>query len=570
MPSEPMPPLTHRIGGPWLLSTPLIAFTCAAFLLSIYAGEPSATASGGEALRWLAVWAGSAIVYVAYALVLRRICRGRFARDGFVPVAGAVAIALGALLLFSATINTGAAAFGLPVRLSLLARTAINVPFGLWFGFGVVLLLDAIARSQGERRRLVERRTDIALGELQQDLLITGLRDVQWREVERQLAAPRRALLERLEGGDTAVAAGLRELADGSVRDVSARLMAQAERELPRIGLRDVVRGIVRTEPLHPWVMAAVIVLGTATSSVAAFGWRTGVALVAASAAFATIAMLAGNAAMRRPPDRHAAIFLVVVAVLLLGLAPTRAVREELLPGSATPSWLAVQAVSIVFTVLLISGVGAWVRGGRALRRAYLVEVDERQVRAAVRARAVTAAAHDVARALHGTVQTKLIATAIAGEQAIASGDRTALERALEEARSVLEDLGAAERPVGAIADEVAFKAALWKGLCDIRLRVGELAGARADAEGVGRVVEEGIANAVRHGGATRVEVAVRAVLDGSVEVVVEDDGTGLASVVTGTGTGSAILDAVTGGAWERSSGERGCRLTARVPALAT
>ena len=165
-------------------------------------------------------------------------------------------------------------------------------------------------------------------------------------------------------------------------------------------------------------------------------------------------------------------------------------------------------------------------------------------------------------------MQTKLIATAIAGEQAIASGDRTALERALEEARSVLEDLGAAERPVGAIADEVAFKAALWNGLCDIRLRVGELAGARADAEGVGRVVEEGIANAVRHGGATRVEVAVRAVLDGSVEVVVEDDGTGLASDVTGTG--SAILDAVTGGAWERSSGERGCRLTARVPALAT
>jgi signal transduction histidine kinase len=161
---------------------------------------------------------------------------------------------------------------------------------------------------------------------------------------------------------------------------------------------------------------------------------------------------------------------------------------------------------------------------------------------------------------------TKLIAAAVAGEQAVESGDHALLERAFDEARSVLEGIGTEERAVGAIADEVAHKAALWDGLCEIRVQVGDLASARADAEGVGRVVEEGIANAIRHGGASCLDIVVRATPDGAVEVVIDDDGAGLTSDVAGTG--SAILDVVTGGAWERTSGDRGCRLTARVPAL--
>jgi signal transduction histidine kinase len=567
MPAESAPPLLQRIGGPWLLSTPLIAFASAGLVLSVFAGEPSATASGAEAARWLVVAAGAVVLYVAYALILRRVCRGRYARDGFLPPSAAVAIVLGAVVLDSVAIHVGALALDLEVRQALPLRIALMAPFAVWFGCGFVVLLDEIGRSRGARRRLLERRTDVALADLQQDLMIAGLRDVQWREVERQLAAPRRSMLEQLDRGDAAAAGGLRELAEGSVREVSARLWAQAEREYPRLGIAGIVRGIVRSEPFHPWVMAAVIVVGSGQSAVALFGWRAGSLLTIASAAVAAAAMLLGNAAMRRQPDRHAAIFLGVLGVLLLGLWPTYVVREGLVPGSAPPSWLLVQAVSLVTAIVLISAVGAWVHGGQALRRSYLLAVDERHVRSLARARAVTVATRDVAQALHGTVQTKLIAAAVAGEQAVESGDRAALQRAFDEARQVLEDLGSAERPVGAIADEVALKAALWEGLCEIRLAVGDLAGARADAEGVGRVVEEGIANAIRHGGATVVDIAVRAAPDGSVEVVVDDDGSGLAA--GGPGIGSAILDAVTGGGWERMATERGCRLTARVPALA-
>jgi signal transduction histidine kinase len=410
------------------------------------------------------------------------------------------------------------------------------------------------------------RRTDVALADLQQGLLVAGLRAVQWREVERQLAEPRRALLEQLDGDEAAAAGGLRELAEGSVREVSARLWAQAEQEYPRLGVADVVRGIVRTEPFHPWVTAAAVVVGSGLGAISVYGWWNGSLLTIGSAVIAAVVMLLGNVALRRRPDRHAAIFVAVTAVLLLGLVPTQVIREDLVLGSALSSWLVVQAVSLVSLIVAVSGVGAWVHGGAAVRRAYLIEVGDRHVRSVARARAVTAAARDVAQALHGTVQTKLIAAAVAGEQAVESGDHALLERAFDEARSVLEGIGTEERAVGAIADEVAHKAALWDGLCEIRVQVGDLASARADAEGVGRVVEEGIANAIRHGGASCLDIVVRATPDGAVEVVIDDDGAGLTSDVAGTG--SAILDVVTGGAWERTSGDRGCRLTARVPAL--
>lgn len=566
MPSEPVPPLAQRIGGPWLLSTPLIVSVSVGLVLAIYAGEPSATASVAEAARWLAVAVGTVFVYVAYALILRRVCRGRFARESFLPPSVAVAIVLGAVALNCVLIHAGAVALDLPERQALLVRIVLMAPFALWFGFGGVLLLDEIARSRDARRHLLMRRTDVALADLQQSLLVAGLRAVQWREVERQLAEPRRALLEQLDGDEVAAAGGLRELAEGSVREVSARLWAQAEQEYPRLGVVDVLRGIVRTEPFHPWVTAAAVVVGSGLGAISVYGWWNGSLLTIGSAVIAAVVMLLGNVALRRRPDRHAAIFVTVTAVLLLGLVPTQVIREDLVPGSALSSWLVVQAVSLVSLIVAVSGVGAWVHGGAAMRRAYLIEVGERHVRSVVRARAVTAAARDVAQALHGTVQTKLIAAAVAGEQAVESGDHALLERAFAEARSVLEGLGTEERSVGAIADEVAHKVALWDGLCDVRVEIGDLAAARADAEGVGRVVEEGIANAIRHGGASCLDIVVRATPDGAVEVVIDDDGAGLTSDVAGTG--SAILDVVTGGTWERTSGDRGCRLTARVPAL--
>ena len=63
----------------------------------------------------------------------------------------------------------------------------------------------------------------------------------------------------------------------------------------------------------------------------------------------------------------------------------------------------------------------------------------------------------------------------------------------------------------------------------------------------MGRVVEEGLTNAIRHGQATVIRVSVGVEAAG-VAVVVADDGVGPGAVTAGLG--SALLDQATGGAW--------------------
>jgi signal transduction histidine kinase len=76
--------------------------------------------------------------------------------------------------------------------------------------------------------------------------------------------------------------------------------------------------------------------------------------------------------------------------------------------------------------------------------------------------------------------------------------------------------------------------------------------------------VEEGLANAIRHGDAERILVAIAVADGGALVVVVEDDGDGPTDSSPGLGT--AFLDEATHGNWTLTRTDDGARLEARVP----
>ena len=117
--------------------------------------------------------------------------------------------------------------------------------------------------------------------------------------------------------------------------------------------------------------------------------------------------------------------------------------------------------------------------------------------------------------------------------------------------------------PVGAVA-EVRRKVALWDELCaiDVQIDAG-IDDSTGSGERVGRVVEEGLANAIRHGGATALTVALKPV-DGGIRIVIDDDGTGPPATPV-PGLGSTVLDQATGGRWSLTALPRGARLEAIV-----
>lgn len=206
--------------------------------------------------------------------------------------------------------------------------------------------------------------------------------------------------------------------------------------------------------------------------------------------------------------------------------------------------------------------------------------------RAAARMQAVVGHEQQrLARALHADVQAAVNAASLVLDRADREGavtpelvDDVAARIAVSVERFLR---GSASRqPLLERLDEVR---ALWDGVCRMRTEVAGDAETRIDADTVARelivdLVAEACANAVVHGGAQEVRVAVTLGPDDEIELRVEDDGVGhggvghdgaahdgAASATSSGGLGSAVLRAsCTRFALERSP--QGATLTASVP----
>ena len=195
--------------------------------------------------------------------------------------------------------------------------------------------------------------------------------------------------------------------------------------------------------------------------------------------------------------------------------------------------------------------------------RTFQAEIDRELIESIAASRQVAQLARESARILHGTVQTRLIACAVAIERASQTRDVEAFQSALREAHDVLTEPARHDQADGAaLGDEVQRKVSLWSGLCAINIDIApELndIGGRI-ARDVGRVVEEGLSNAIRHGAATSIEISVTRE-NATIVVVIQDNGLGPQRGERGLG--SAVLDGLSE-SWELSAVPSGSRL--RVP----
>jgi signal transduction histidine kinase len=155
-------------------------------------------------------------------------------------------------------------------------------------------------------------------------------------------------------------------------------------------------------------------------------------------------------------------------------------------------------------------------------------------------------------------------------EQAIASNDLALLDAALREARSLLMSPFHDETPAGSVRTEIRRKLSLWEELCVFEVFIDEqvdddsgTAESASRSAVVGRIVEEGVSNAIRHGDATHIIIRVERTIDGALLIEIEDDGTGPTDGAPGVG--SALLDQAAGGEWSLNRTDGTTRLRALV-----
>ena len=243
--------------------------------------------------------------------------------------------------------------------------------------------------------------------------------------------------------------------------------------------------------------------------------------------------------------------------VLVLGAVPIASVTSATVVATIMGmADIGVVVIVVAAQIGIIVGVQLIAVSAR-LRAASLVDL-------AGRTQALEAERAAVAAYLHSTVQARWTAAAHRLEAAAEAGDLGAARRALVSARALLVSDGPS-------TDEVidcTELARAWDGIASVHLEVDPHLPAHVHGV-VGRIVDEAISNAVRHGRARTIRVSITMAVSergsGRAEVVVEDDGTGTgdSGEENRRGLGSDWLDTVA--EWSLTRTESGSHLHATV-----
>ena len=423
------------------------------------------------------------------------------------------------------------------------------------------------------RNRLLDE--GIAVSQVREDVadIVHRMQVALGTDIDDALAPARRGIEERLADQQRAldqdewstVARELRTAAQDTVRPLSQQLWSRTAARDTSIRVSQVLRNIVTKQPFRPVALALILVVTGFASSIALYGWGWGIAIQVSGILIIFVLLGSANSAMRRWPSHHVIIFVSASILLQLGALINFPLREWQQEQPYTWAEAIAAAVIGIIIILLTSGAGS-VRSYRDdVARTFQSDIDRELIESMAASRQVAQLARESARILHGTVQTRLIACAVAIERASETRDADAFHEALREAQAVLAQSTINTNPNSiSLVEEVQRKVQLWSGLCDITVdvdpRLAEIQG--RFARDVGRVVEEGLSNAIRHGNATSIQVRVSR-SNSSVNVEVDDNGIGPQRGLPGLG--SSLLDSVSP-VWKLSALPVGARLSVELP----
>jgi anti-sigma regulatory factor (Ser/Thr protein kinase) len=562
-------PLRYRIGGRWAISWLAFALLAVASILMSLQRLAAQSEAFGSGLVLATGVADTAAIALAMLVADRTVLR----RRAVTPV--------------SLTVLVGVAA-GIG-----LARAATNILGSQWVGLDggaadvtiirsvvialIVILGVAAVRAEAD---YYQRRREVLMGQLLEirarDRALANLSAGMRASIQDEIDQATKGIREQLSATPATAreredfARGLANAVDRDLRPLSQRLNAATATPLPppTAGVGRTFWRELRVQP----VLSAGVGLALAYLFLSpVVGLVEGLIRSMATALY----LLIGTSLTRWAARRNARVnrWQLPVATLVSGIlifANAAAVYQFTDAWTGAPLILAI----IVGTPLTITlaGLIAWVQSHWSGAIGDLtMDVDEAQLDALAANREFVRVSRELAQYVHGTLQSHLLATAFAVENAERSHDPELVTAAIEGARAAF------ARPGEALADDghdltaaLAEQASVWEGFVelatDIDPSLRDLP--PRQAAHIARVVEEAVSNSRKHGGARMVSVRVQRIEQDGREcarVTVIDDGAG--PVDGPHGMGSSLLEEIAPGAWSLGHGaDGGAVLTATVP----
>lgn len=336
-----------------------------------------------------------------------------------------------------------------------------------------------------------------------------------------------------------------------------------------RVNPTSVLRSAVANRPFAYWGLLPIIVIALILLPVFWTFADTAITLAILSA-FALIVSVVANAVTPRVTMPIGLVVYGCAIVLLLATGILIHIPMDLL-GLSAPSGNVLPWSSALNFGVLYPLIGLAAHIGRAQQEVLdqlRQSISDGEVTREALRREESRMRRDLAYALHGGLQSDLTASAIRVQKAIDEGDTTTARETLGEAKTVIERGWVPTQSIDADLRDTAREVVdSWEGIVDITLDVDVTS--EPDPRTIAHieaVLLEGIGNAVRHGLATHIDIAITE-CDGTLQITITDDGLG----VTGdrTGLGTEMFDEIAPNRWSLQPVEPGgATLTVMLRAL--
>jgi len=213
----------------------------------------------------------------------------------------------------------------------------------------------------------------------------------------------------------------------------------------------------------------------------------------------------------------------------------------------------------IAALITLISLVMAFIHGGHAEIDFLERRISEEQLETRLLRREEARISRELAKYLHGTIQSRLMASAIGLESAGRRGDLKALRK---EAQTAYKNLKLPSEsyfsaPQASLKAEIDKVIAKWQNLLEIKVKLPATTPKISSdlIQDLGNVINEGFSNSFRHGSAEQVELRID-IKASKIFVLISDNGHG--PTKGKAGLGSEWFSAIAGNSWSISENKKG------------
>lgn len=438
-------------------------------------------------------------------------------------------------------LGTGAIAIQLGAATAGLDDMLARVPTAASVGAAELLigavLLSAVERLEQHRLALLDERVRFTQLQLQEEQLGAAMHTVVFKAAEQDLRSALSEVRRHLRDNDQAsierqwrsLSEAITDAAHSRLRDLSHTLWEKSTRAEPKpLSLRDLLRISVKRQPLSPGLVS-IVYIGSQLTLVSTWqSWQTTVVV----SAFDVLVIFSLERVLAKTLNAAIGHELSIAIGVLASVAALFAAQPAIL-GFLT--WNAVlttlMPLNMLWFTFLCTSSSLWktlLTQPDTLLDDLQHQVSDSKVRALAAQRETKRIAGELAKFVHGTLQSRLMVASLHTNQHSLLNDA-----ALQELKQTIDSpLQAFMQPdASSLSAALAQTCSDWAGLVDIHIdqRVPDNQCSPTDARFLKSVVDEAVANASRHGWAERVDVRL------------EPESTGISLTITDNGIGPRI-----------------------------